>query len=299
MNITDLSPSITRLLGYSVEEGMKLSVKQLMTSKSYNLIQQVIAEELELNDLTRTRTIELEQIHKSGTTVWTEVKAAWLCNSDGLPIGFVGVTRDISKRKQVETLRSTLVRTKDYLETRKLLDEKLADEIGLMVTYAGTVGPTTIFNHSQLSETEVFNLTYRGFTVLMSSINYQDQTQTKYGGTIEIPDSQYFALGFYRAMEGYPGEVEQDPRLKSTAVMFLLVVRKQIMAFMLQMFLQIEQFLAYQTHSWTHLDEVSEDALEELLKKLRVFMLRTMELQQENLLEELAEQILNTSDPSE
>ncbi|MFQ5820755.1 MAG: PAS domain-containing protein [Candidatus Heimdallarchaeota archaeon] len=218
LQYTYVSPTVTRLRGYSVGEAMSQTLEDILTPTSLEVAKKAFAEEMarenmKQKDLSRTRTLELEQYCKDGSTIWTEVKMTFL-RDNGQPFGILGVTRDISERKQVETLQNTLVRTKEYLELRKLLDEKLAGEIGLVATYAGSAGPTTIFNKSLLDEGEVFNLTYRGFTVLMSGIDYRDQKLTKYAGTIEIPGSDFFALGFFRAIKGYPEEIQQDSRLK-------------------------------------------------------------------------------------
>ncbi len=271
-----------------------MTVKDLMTSDAYQLIAQTMAEELALEklekkDLTRYRTLELEQIHKNESTIWTEIKVGWLRNPDGQGMGFIGITRDISERKQVETLRSSLDRTKKYLEWRRLLDAKLMSEIGLFAIYSGPVGPSLIFNQSSLTEKEASILTYRSFTALLAGIDYRGVKQTKYAGTIEIPDSDYFALAFYRAIEGYPEEIQQDPRLKATVITLMLVMRKQIMALILQMFLPIEAFLAEATLKWNTLVDVTDTELTNLHSKLRDFLLTTIETQQNELLDELSE----------
>ncbi|MFQ6123528.1 MAG: PAS domain-containing protein [Candidatus Heimdallarchaeota archaeon] len=298
LQYTYISPTVTRLRGYSVEEAMAQRLEDILTPTSLKIAKKAFAEEMAIEnmkqkDISRTRTLELEQYRKDGSTIWTEVKMTFL-RDDGQPFGILGITRDISERKQVATLHNTLVRTKEYLELRKLLDEKLAGEIGLVATYAGAAGPTTIFNKSLLNEGEVFNLTYRGFTVLMSGINYRDQKLTQYAGTIEIPGSDFLCLGFYRTIKGYPEEIQQDSRLQTTVILFLLVMRKQIMAFMLQKFLEIEEFLANATCSWKNLTDLTEIELEAFHLKIRKFMLKITEKQREELLEELAEELLDT-----
>ena len=299
LRYTYVSPSITRQRGYSVEEAMTQTLEEILTPASLALAKKVFAEEMEIQmkekDLTRTRTLELEQCCKDGSTVWTEVKMTWLGDSDCQLVGILGVSRDITERKQVEKLRRTLARTKEYLELRRQLDEKLASEIGLMVTYGGAAGPSTIFNNSYLSDQEAFDLTYRGFTILISGIDYRDQKQARYAGTIEISGSEFFAMAFYRRIEGRPEEIQQDPRLQTTVVVTMLVMRKEIMAFMLQKFLQIEEFLANETRPWTRLTDLTEPVLKTFHKNLRAFMLNITETQREEMVEQLAEELLTTS----
>jgi len=209
------------------------------------------------------------------------------------PTTFIVVVQDLSETKTAEKLRSTLARTKESVETIRGL---LKDEIGIVITYSGTMGPTTLFNRSNLSGKELFDASYRGTTLLMSGINYQNQLKMKYAGTIEISDSKFFTLGFYRAVKGLKEEIKVDPRLKSTAVMLLLVMRKKVLSLMLQNFLQIEEFLAEQTHSWTSLADLTEPILEILHKNIQEFMLKIMEPQREELMEQLTEELLEISE---
>jgi diguanylate cyclase (GGDEF)-like protein/PAS domain S-box-containing protein len=110
---TYVSPSVTRLRGYSVEEIMAGTAKDTLTPASFEVAKRVLTEELakdkiEQNDPSRSRTVELEFNCKDGSTVWTEVKLTALRNADGQPVGIMGVTRDISERKKAEAQREKL-----------------------------------------------------------------------------------------------------------------------------------------------------------------------------------------------
>ena len=107
LKITYVSPSITNLQGYSIEEAKNRSLEEDLTPASYELAVQILAEELAIEssadkDLSRTRTIELELNCKDGSTIWAEVKVAFLRDQNGQPVGIIGVTRDISERKRIE-----------------------------------------------------------------------------------------------------------------------------------------------------------------------------------------------------
>ncbi len=102
---TYVSPSVERLLGYSVEEALTKSLKDVLTPSSYELAVKVLEEELakeveEPKDLQRSRTLEAEHVRKDGSMVWTEVRATFLRDDEDRPVGLVGVTRDISERKR-------------------------------------------------------------------------------------------------------------------------------------------------------------------------------------------------------
>ncbi len=107
LQLTYFSPSVTRLRGYSVEEAMALSLEETLTPASYEVALKTFAEEkakIEAGqrDLLTPVTLELEHRCKDGSTVWTEAMINGLPDSDGRLVGILGITRDITERKQVE-----------------------------------------------------------------------------------------------------------------------------------------------------------------------------------------------------
>ena len=46
--------------------------------------------------------MELELIRKDGSTVWAEVRASFLRDQAGNPVGILGISRDISDRMRAE-----------------------------------------------------------------------------------------------------------------------------------------------------------------------------------------------------
>jgi two-component system cell cycle sensor histidine kinase/response regulator CckA len=108
LRFTYFSPSVTSLRGYSVEDALAQKVEEIMTPASYSQAMKVFSEELQRSDSDktdrfRTRTMELEITRKDGSTVWTESRTNLLFDSDGRPVGIMGVTRDITERKAVES----------------------------------------------------------------------------------------------------------------------------------------------------------------------------------------------------
>ncbi|MGB8991261.1 MAG: PAS domain S-box protein [Desulfobaccales bacterium] len=105
--ITYISPSIQKLTGISAEEAVGMSIDQIVTPASAELYKTKIADQLKLEKLgtmdpSRSWTLEGEMRHKDGSTSWAEWKMTFLRDSRGCPIGTVGVTRDISERKNLE-----------------------------------------------------------------------------------------------------------------------------------------------------------------------------------------------------
>jgi PAS domain S-box-containing protein/putative nucleotidyltransferase with HDIG domain len=107
MRPTYISPSITLLLGYSVEEAIAKSMKEIFTPVSFKLATELLKEELgtensEQKDLARSRTLDLELIHKDGSLVPVEVKYTFLRDTRGRPVEVLAIARDISERKQAQ-----------------------------------------------------------------------------------------------------------------------------------------------------------------------------------------------------
>ena len=102
LNFTMISASIESILSYTVEESMNMKLEDFFTHSSYELAMHALREELEKEetgqeDPSRTRTLELELIHKNGSPVMTEVKITFLRDLDGKPIEVLGVARDITE----------------------------------------------------------------------------------------------------------------------------------------------------------------------------------------------------------
>ena len=107
MRPTYISPSITPLLGYSVEEAMALPMEVVYTPASFETAMKVLAEELaiedmEQKDLYRSRTLELELNRKDGSIVPVESQFTFVRGPDGRPIAILAIVRDITERKQAE-----------------------------------------------------------------------------------------------------------------------------------------------------------------------------------------------------
>ena len=103
-----VSPSVIRLLGYSVEELTQKSLQDIVTPESYAVI------ETELENLAKehasrkqlgllSRNVELEHIRKDGSRIWTDTRVTLAPEPGGQSVRLVGVTRDVTDRKQVES----------------------------------------------------------------------------------------------------------------------------------------------------------------------------------------------------
>jgi PAS domain S-box-containing protein/putative nucleotidyltransferase with HDIG domain len=107
MRLTYISPSITPLLGYSVQEAMAKPMEKIFTTASFKLATGLLKEELGIEnrdqkDLARSRTLELELIHKDGSLVPVEIKYTFLRDAQARPVEVLAIARDISERKQAQ-----------------------------------------------------------------------------------------------------------------------------------------------------------------------------------------------------
>jgi PAS domain S-box-containing protein len=107
LRLTFVSPSILEQQGYTVEEAMVRTPEETWPRDSLELVQKALTEELEIEKeekkrFSRSRTLEVEVKCKDGSTIWTEAKMSFLRDQNGHPTGIIGVTRDISDRKQAE-----------------------------------------------------------------------------------------------------------------------------------------------------------------------------------------------------
>lgn len=108
LNYTYISPSVEKMRGYTVEEAMILPLDTIFTGRSYRYINKLIPEVFALQEKgeipnpNRSLTFESELVCKDGSYIWVEVTASFAFDSHGNPVGFVGVTRDISERKKAE-----------------------------------------------------------------------------------------------------------------------------------------------------------------------------------------------------
>jgi len=136
LKFTYFSPSVTHMRGYSVEEAIAQPPEESMTPASFESAIKVIAEELELHnkgqrDSNRSRKMETELICKDGSTVWTEIEANFIYNLEGRPAVILGITRNITERKEAEKERKRAEEALHESE-EKLARSKKMESLGLL-----------------------------------------------------------------------------------------------------------------------------------------------------------------------
>ncbi|HDR04372.1 MAG TPA: PAS domain S-box protein [Candidatus Marinimicrobia bacterium] len=108
MNISYISPSIVRLMGYTAEEAIAQRLDEIVAPESLERLNKLYAEQMAMEargegDPGRILTIELEEYTKWGRTIWVELTIKVLRDEIGAPVGIISVARDISAHKKLET----------------------------------------------------------------------------------------------------------------------------------------------------------------------------------------------------
>ena len=118
---TFISPSVTRLRGFTPEEAMQQSLDQALTEESAELVRwwlDRIPEKVDpqQGDVVAEMQFELEQPCKDGSTVWTEAHVTLLYDQNGWVQGILGISRDISFRRQKQGKQQDILRLSETLQ---------------------------------------------------------------------------------------------------------------------------------------------------------------------------------------
>jgi len=107
LKINYISPSVERLMGYSLEDFKKFSLDKFLTVQSFQAAMDFFAIEMPKAlgappDYVLERSLELEFCCKNGQTVWGECNFSLIRDDKGKPLSLLGVSRNINERKQME-----------------------------------------------------------------------------------------------------------------------------------------------------------------------------------------------------
>lgn len=103
---TYISPSIEDMLGYVAEDFVNATLQDLTGTSSIEMITKALEDGIDRGSLnpdedSKSVTLELELYHRNGSKVWTETEGSFLRNEDGELEGILGVTRNITERKEM------------------------------------------------------------------------------------------------------------------------------------------------------------------------------------------------------
>jgi len=114
-NFTFVNDAQCRNLGYTREELIRMNNRQYTDQTTARKLYQTF------NEVYRTgepvKVLDLEVIRKDGTKAFNEISVSLIRDSEGKPIGFRGISRDVTERKRAEeTLRESEDCYRDLVE---------------------------------------------------------------------------------------------------------------------------------------------------------------------------------------
>lgn len=110
-----VSPSITKMMGYSPEEMVGTHVQDYCDGPTFARIAEVLALQLEQGPDRDGVVVEVPLRHKDGHELMVEVRASALTDADGVPTHIQGVSRDITERRRMQLERERLLRAIEHV----------------------------------------------------------------------------------------------------------------------------------------------------------------------------------------
>lgn len=113
-NLTYMSPSVTRVTGFTPEEVMRMNTEDIVTPESFAEAIRNLKRALDIElggkpvDSRRTTTLLQEVYCKNGGTLWMEMTATLIRNDEGRPIGILAAGRDVTARLRAEEEKAKL-----------------------------------------------------------------------------------------------------------------------------------------------------------------------------------------------
>jgi diguanylate cyclase (GGDEF)-like protein/PAS domain S-box-containing protein len=132
--LTYISPSVKRLLGFSVKEIMNQNISRTFSDKSFVYINQVLYDAnicFDNNKPFKPFRKDIEQISKDGSTIWTDLTISGIYDNQDQFVGLVGVSKDISEKKKMEEeiIKLSITDKLTQIYNRVKLDETLNNEL--------------------------------------------------------------------------------------------------------------------------------------------------------------------------
>lgn len=187
-----ISPSITKLRGYSAEEVMNQTIWDAICIGSQQQVQNIMLSEIKAvrkGERPELQTLRIEQPCRDGSTVWTEVNVRLVVDENNGDKRFIGISRNITQalayEKQLEKLALTDQLTGLY--NRHKLDEILEQQQELANRYktAYAVMILDIDHFKQVNDTfghHVGDSTLMEFAQIMSDSTRQTDIIGRWGG---------------------------------------------------------------------------------------------------------------------
>ncbi len=154
--MTYTSPSVLRQRGFSVEESMKMTYREMVTPESVEHVEKEFQDWIMSYQngypATLGKSISMDMYHKDGRIIHTESLLSPLFDSNGDISGVLGVTRDTTKRKE---LADALRKSENYMRT-------LINAMSDFVCFKDGDGRWIVANDYLISLMQLENVDYEG-----------------------------------------------------------------------------------------------------------------------------------------
>ncbi|MDP3540196.1 MAG: diguanylate cyclase [Azonexus sp.] len=184
MRFTFVSPAVQAVRGFTVDEVMQQSVEDAMTPASYKVTMDILQDHLKrlaAGDLAAMSAMaEIEQPHKNGGVVSSEVVGSFILDDHGQPTTLLGISRDNSARRAVEAqLRAANASLRNQLQEIEQLQVALQEQ-------AIRDSLTGCFNRRYLDETlerELWRARREGYplSLVILDLDHFKQINDTYG----------------------------------------------------------------------------------------------------------------------
>ncbi|MCB1647806.1 MAG: PAS domain S-box protein, partial [Pseudomonadales bacterium] len=112
--LTYISPSVEKMRGYTAEEAMNIGFSVLAAREEIDrwaeILSSELADEVAGRPVSETRRLDTQLRHKDGHLVDVELLVSFLRDPEGKPVGLLGISRDITERKQLEVAMNSVLR---------------------------------------------------------------------------------------------------------------------------------------------------------------------------------------------
>lgn len=107
LNLTYVSPSVTAVRGFTPEEMLAMPLADSLPPESVRYLRRVIEEQLTLEKDGKIRAgqylnLEMEAYRKDLSRIWLEIRVSFLRDRENNLTGILGVSRDVTKRRQTD-----------------------------------------------------------------------------------------------------------------------------------------------------------------------------------------------------